>query len=156
MGETSGSSPVCENNLGLLTNKHTCVMTVTHLCTISYINIDALILKTFCKQHHHARLNNSVFITQQSMVLNDLWPVCMLFGFLCLQTPQRTKYSEYHHISFTIFHIRAKLCFTFVQFCVFIVVFIQFVFQLSAQKRPPLTNGGIGKLMLVQDQCKNV
>lgn len=69
-----------------------------------------------------------------------------LFSFLCLQMPQQTQYSEYHHISFTVFHIRAKLCFIFVQVCGFIIVLMQFA------RRPPLTNGG--KLALVRDQCE--
>lgn len=71
-----------------------------------------------------------------------------LFSFLCLQMPQQTQYSKYHHISFSVFHIRARLCFIFVQVCGFIIVLMQFA------RRPPLTNGGIGKLALVRDQCE--
>lgn len=53
-----------------------------------------------------------------------------LFSFLCLQMPRQTQHSEDRHISFTIVYIRAKRCFIFVQFGVFIIVLIQFAFQL--------------------------
>lgn len=139
--------------------------------------------ETFCKQHCQARLNwewcnllnlnsNSApscakFAIKNIFKLSTMFSLhnrasssmiynqyVFLFSFLCLQLPWQTKYSEYHHISFDIFHIRAKLCFIFVQFCVFIVALTQFAFQLSAQRHPPLTNGGIGMLTLVQDQCQ--
>lgn len=105
-------------------------------------------LKFFLKLSTMFSLHNRVSC---SMIYDQY---VFLFGFFCLQMLRHTQYSEYHHISFTIFHIWAKPCFICVRFCVFIIVLIQFAFQLSAQRLPPPTNGGIGKLTLVWDQCE--